>query len=103
MNTPRRVHACAVVQNQLWVMGGCRTATVEIMDITTKVWRNGPDLPTHDMYGGQAVVYREELYAVHDEGQVWRLTGDGWETVANITGYGYRAFQAVVVNIADLC
>ena len=102
MNTSRQGHACAVAQNQLWVIGGYGTATVEIMDITTKVWRNGPDLP-REMYGGQAVVYSGELYAVHNEGQVWRLAKDVWETVATITGYENRPIQAVVVNIADLC
>ena len=98
MSTTRDAPACVYHKNDVWAIGGYNTATVEIFNLESKTWRDGPALPT-SMTAGQAVVYEDQLYAIYRDGPVYLYSENAWLKVADIQSYGRRPiFPAPVVN-----
>ena len=91
MNHPRRGHSCGLLDGQLFVIGGSGAAkSVEVMDISTQAWREGPFLDASHSWG-QAVVHDSVLYVLYKDGKVIKLTdGKKWEDVASIGSIGTR-------------
>ena len=97
MSTARFAPACVYHNNDVWAIGG-DTATVEIFNLESKTWRDGPALP-RSMFLGQAVVYEDQLYAIYYQGPVYLYSENAWLKVADIQSYDNRPiFPAPVVN-----
>ena len=97
MSTPREGPTCVHMDQEIWAIGG-DTDTVEILNLVTKKWRDGPRLPT-SVYRGQAVVYEDQLFVIDRDGPVYRYSDNLWQKVADIQSYEYRPlFPAPVVN-----
>ena len=100
MATPRKFHACAVLDDHIYVLGGTGLSSTEIMDLTTNTWTSGPELPEDFKYG-QGVTFQDTLYAISMQGTVYKLDDDkaGWTEVATVGNIGSRpVFPALVVN-----
>ena len=90
MRTPRWKHACAVWKNELYVVGGSDTGTVEIFSMSTQTWRYGPRLPPGmDYYYGQVVVMRQKMFFIDRTGTVVQMAGEQWKKVAQISGWSF--------------
>ena len=97
MSTPRHGHTCVHMDQEIWAIGG-GTDTVEILNLVTRKWRAGPELPT-SLYNGQAVVYEDQLFVIDSDGPVYRYSDNLWQKVADIQSYAGRPlFPAPVVN-----
>jgi len=103
MSTPREGHACVLYNHELWAIGGA-TSSVEILNLGTKTWRAGPAVP-ESMYLNQAVVYENQLYAIDEDGPVYRLSEYNWLKVADIQLWALKErplFPAPIVNRQSL-
>ena len=91
MKHARRGHSCVLVDGQLFVIGGYGAdKSVEVMDVSSGTWRDGPSLDGSHIYG-QAVVHDSVLYVLYKDGKVVKLTdGKKWEDVASIGSIGTR-------------
>ena len=91
MNQARRGHSCGLVDGQLFVIGGYGAEkSVEVMDVSSGTWRDGPSLDVNHIWG-QAVVHDSVLYVLYKDGKVVKLTdGKKWEDVASIGSIGDR-------------
>eukprot|EP00091_Calanus_sinicus_P013217 TRINITY_DN29393_c0_g1_i1.p1 TRINITY_DN29393_c0_g1~~TRINITY_DN29393_c0_g1_i1.p1 ORF type:complete len:136 (-),score=29.58 TRINITY_DN29393_c0_g1_i1:98-451(-) len=91
MKVGRDGHACAVLDNSLFVIGGYGAfRSVEIYNMLENTWNHeGPSL-TRDLSYGHAVVYESRLFAVHRDGAIEELAGDwsGWKVVARVGEWG---------------
>ena len=91
MVTARYGHGCVLVNSTLYAVGGFgagRLSSVEKLDLSTGVWSAGPDLP-NAMSSVQTVQYDGDVYVVGglgSDGEILKLEGNSWVTVAN-TGY----------------
>ena len=97
MKTARGYHGCVIHQQEVWAIGGY-TATVEILNLSTKTWREGPQL-TKSMPCGQAIVIEDDqLYFTNKDGLVFK-SDNGWKKVDTIGSYSGRpVFPAPVVT-----
>ena len=94
MVTARAWHGCVLVNSTLYAVGGFgsagRLSSVEKLDLSTGVWSAGPDLP-NAIYLVQTVQHDGDVYVVGGDGsaydgEILKLEGNSWVTVAN-TGY----------------
>jgi len=94
MVTARYYHGCVLVNSTLYVVGGYGSggwlSSVEKLDLSTGVWSAGPDLP-NAIVCVQTVQYDGDVYVVGGggpayDGEILKLEGNSWVTVAN-TGY----------------
>ena len=110
MKHRRQTFACVLKDDEVWVMAGFQDTTNgrlgfissnEVFSISTKTWRDGPELP-FAVNWGQSVVYDGDLYhigGIHSEGRVLRLAGEVWEVVASTAYDDVRdVHQAVVLE-----
>ena len=87
----RRGPSCLRMGGEIFVIGGSGAEkTVEVLNISSQTWREGPSLPaSHSL--GQAIVYDSVLYVLYKDGTVVKLTEGGeWENVARVGNIGYR-------------
>ena len=80
--------ACAVVDGELWLMGGLNRAlgetdSVFVYDIESDSWAAGPALP--QKLRGCAAVHEEKVYLFYDRGLLVR-DSTGWVDVAITAG-----------------
>ncbi|MBX3746144.1 MAG: PQQ-binding-like beta-propeller repeat protein [Verrucomicrobiae bacterium] len=83
----RRALAVVGAEGRLYCMGGMEeqdtSSRVDVLDVATGAWREGPSLPRAPMrgFGGAAVVAGGRVYVSGLSGKVWRLSADGgaWE------------------------
>ena len=104
MKRKRSALACAVYQQEFYAIGGKKEASVEIYNIESGTWRDGPELPSI-MIRGQAVVHGGMLFIIYGDGNVFQLEGNGkdWKKVTKIASYTSRpVFPALVVKKAIL-
>jgi len=100
ISIPRSSHACALLENEVWVLGGFTENydwqageegflnSTEIFSLSTQTWRRGPELP-FGVNWGQAVVVDDILHhvgGIRSGGRVLRLVEEAWEVVA-MSGY----------------
>ena len=104
MKLARRYHSCQLLKGDLVVMGGKGAYTsVEILNISSLIWRTGPSLST-SFYKSHSLVFQSTLFLLNVDGKVVKLTNDEkWEDVANIGDVGWRpAFPALVATPAGM-
>ena len=102
MAQARDQHACVAMEGNLYMIGGYGTQfSVEIMKISTKERKAGPRLDK-GFSGGQAFVHNSSIYLVYKEGNVIKLTPDGWEDVANVGWIGWRPVYPAPLVTADI-
>ena len=88
---PRVGHSCVRRGGEIFVIGEKGAyKSVEVLNISSQTWREGPSLPaSHSL--GQAIVYDSVLYVLYKDGTVVKLTEGGeWENVARVGNIGYR-------------
>ena len=106
MTRSRASHACAVLDNSIYVIGGEGAETsVERLDLSSLTWNSEPSLPFDaDFYGGQAVVYNSAIYLLHWDGKVYKLYGNPhMELVTSLPQIGYRStFPTPLVSASDI-
>ena len=85
MAIPRRSHACTVLGDKVYVMGGYGVElSTEIMSLTGNSWAPGPALPDGvEAVAGQAVAHDGSIYFISTYLQVLRLKSDnsGWTEI----------------------
>jgi hypothetical protein len=88
---PRVYHSCLRMGGEIFVIGGYGAGkSVEVLNISSQTWREGPSLPA-DHYFGQAIVYDSVLYVLNKDGTVLELTeGEEWKNVASLGSIGHR-------------
>ena len=94
--TSRRGHACAVLGDHVYVMGGSVGVSTEIYSLTSNTWTYGPNLPS-GMDHGQGLAYDGSIYFITSDTKVIRLQSDnsGWTDIIDngisASGYNYPA------------
>jgi hypothetical protein len=84
---PRRALAAAVVGSKVYVLGGMTpdgpTRRVDVLDLETRQWSRGPDLPGTDRgaFAPAACAVGGKVVVNTGAGPLYRLTGDSWEQV----------------------
>ena len=97
MVTARTRHGCVLVNSTLYVVGGYSAgylSSVEKLDLSTGVWSAGPDLP-NAIYLVQTVQHDGDVYVVGGDGsaydgEILKLEGNSWVTVANTGNAGVK-------------
>jgi len=104
MKEKREAHSCAEFNGEVVVMGGYNggggnfetgsgMTSVEILNLSTRQWRQGPSLPSGVKYGMSAV-HDNTIYLTQagSESQVFSLSGldAEWQEVAEIGELGIR-------------
>jgi hypothetical protein len=104
MKYGRDGHSCAVLGNNLFLIGGYGDKSVEIYNMLDHTWAHEAAALTSDLYRGHALVHDGHLYAVHWNGKVERLAADmrEWEVVGSVGGWvvgqwGERPFHPAPV------
>jgi hypothetical protein len=115
LQSPRSHHACAVLNNRIYVIGGLgeegELSSVEIFEPANPgPWTYGPELPIAMVYG-QAMVHDGVLYALAGDSReqkirVFSLKEDAkeWSVLADIPNIGFgpspdrRIFPPLVVQ-----
>ena len=83
----RRALAAAAVGSKVYVIGGMTpdgpTRRVDVLDLETKQWSRGPDLPGTDRgaFAPAACTVDGKVVVNTGAGPLYRLTGDSWEQV----------------------
>ena len=75
LGTKRRLHACAALGKDLYIVGGsngAKLASTEILDMETWGVQTGADLPW-ETSSCQAITHNETLYVVGGVGKVAKL------------------------------
>ena len=100
----RRGPSCLRMGGEIFVIGGSGAEkTVEVLNISSQTWREGPPLPA-DHYSGQAIVYHSVLYVLNwdvikGDGTVVKLTEGGeWENVADMVIGRRQVYPAPLVT-----
>jgi len=116
ISKPRGSHACALLADEVWILGGFNEdydwqageegflSSTEIFSLSTQTWRQGPDLP-FGVNWGQAVVVDEMLHhvgGIRSGGRVLRLVEEAWEVVA-VSGYDDVRDVGQAVTLQDEC
>ena len=101
---PRVGHSCVRRGGEIFVIGEKGAyKSVEVLNISSQTWREGPPLPA-DHYSGQAIVYHSVLYVLNrdvfkGDGTVVKLTeGEEWENVADMVIGRRQVYPAPLVN-----
>jgi len=97
---PRQSHACTLLDDEVWVLGGFNEdydwqageegflSSTEIFSLSTQTWRRGPELP-YGVNWGQAVVVDKTLHhvgGIRSGGRVLKLVEEAWEVIG-MSGY----------------
>ena len=94
-------HACVILADNIFAIGGDDGGdTVEIFSLSSKTWREGPNLPSALNYG-QAVVSNGSIYVIYKNGDVLQMERDqrGWRKVATIESVSGRSiFPAPIIS-----
>ena len=105
---PRSYHACALLEDEIYVLGGSKDDSTEVLNVSSHTWTSGPGLlksgQNINQYG-QALTYKGSLYFISREGRVDKLNPDksGWSTIARIGNIRYRrVYPALIVHGAIL-
>ena len=95
----RRGPSCLRMGGEIFVIGGSGAEkTVEVLNISSQTWREGPPL-TASHSSGQAFVYHSVLYLLNIDGTVVKLTEGGeWENVADMVIGRRQVYPAPLVN-----
>ena len=103
MTIRRRYHSCALFDDHIYVLGGIREKSTEILDLTTNTWTFGPEMP--DVFkAGQAFTFQDALYAMDKSGTFLKLDDDkaGWSEVAAVKQTGLRLVYPAMVVDSDI-
>ena len=98
---PRSYHACALLGDEIYVLGGNLDDSTEVLNVSSNTWTSGPGLLGSGEKYGQAVTYNGSLYFISRGGIVDKLNPDksSWSTVARIGNTGYRrGYPALIVH-----
>ena len=81
----RSGHACVILADNIFAIGGAGEDSVQIFSLSSKTWREGPKLPSA-LYRGQAVVSNGTIFVIYKNGDVLQMERDqrGWRNVATI-------------------
>lgn len=98
---PFQIRAFGLVAhgNKLYALGGLTpegsTDTVQVYDVSSQTWSEGPALPKGNMTI-RGAVWRDQVYANGGDGNIYRLSGDGTEwTNVGALQFG-RLFHEIV-------
>ena len=86
----RTRHACALLDNWIYVIGGgVEILDTEILDLGTNTWSYGPQLPKY--FFGKAITFKDTIYAININLNVFKLNDDknGWIEVSPNDNYNY--------------
>ena len=103
MKYARHGHSCAVLGNNLFLIGGYGAPkSVEIYNLLDKTWDHEAAALTSALSYGHALVHDGRLFAVHTDGEVERLAPDmsGWEMTGSVGEWGVggrRPFHTAAV------
>jgi hypothetical protein len=87
MKYGRSGHSCAVLGNNLFLIGGYGAPkSVEIYNMVEETWNHEAAGLTSDLYYGHALVHDGRLYVVHTDGEVERMAAHmrEWELVGSV-------------------
>ena len=104
---PRKYHACALLGDEIYVLGGNYDDSTEVLNVTSHTWTSGPGLlesgQNYNQYG-QALTYKGSLYFISRGGRVDQLNPDrsGWTTVARIGNIGNRRVYPALIVRGDI-
>ena len=87
MKYARHGHSCAVLGNNLFLIGGDGAGkSVEIYNMVEETWNHAAAGLTSDLSWGHALVHDGRLYVVHTDGGVERMAADmrEWEVVGSV-------------------
>ena len=89
MGTERTYHSCAQLGTDIYVLGGKGLMSTEIFDLNTNTWTSGPNI-TNNLAYGYAFTYHDNLYAIRQEGTVYKLSDDKkkWAQISDIGQIG---------------
>jgi len=112
MKTIRAHHACVEKDGLLYAMGGenrfdRKLKSVEMLNLATEVWSDGPDLP-YDVDYVQAVNIHGDIYVVGGEGsggKIVKLVDNNWEPVSDygFDGQGLFSNPPIVSSEQVMC
>ena len=87
MSIPRYLHACSVLDNEIWVGGTYDGDDTEMYNITTNQWLPGPPLPYQTSVPGEFVTHGPLLFYMGGSGEkrIYQLNKEknGWIFVSN--------------------
>ena len=103
MSTKRVQHACAQLGTNIYVIGGKGLMSTEIFDLNTNTWTSGPTMNNMFDYG-QAFTFQDNLYAIRQQGTVYKLADEKkeWAEVGDIGGIGQRIIHPALVLDRDI-
>ena len=98
MRVPRSDHVCAEFNGSIYVIGGKQNNSavlnsVEILDLLSRNWASGPDLPEQfEVTGSHIFKYLYKLYLIGGNGQVLFLDANKAEWIIHTT-IGHRVWS----------
>ena len=100
MSKKRVQHSCAQLGTNIYVLGGIGLMSTEIFDLNTNTWTSGPNMPTKFDYG-QAFILQDNLYAIKQQGTVYKLSDDKgeWAEISHIGGLGQRIIIIFLIKL----
>ena len=106
MNHRRAYHACTVLDNYIYVLGGHEAMlNVESLDVSTMTWESLPDLSFH-LSGGQAFTYQSSVYVVEEyrNGTVARLNETNqWDVITELKSLkDSNVFTTPIITTAEI-
>lgn len=97
MKYGRDGHSCAVLGNNLFLIGGYgdQGKSVEIYNLVEETWDHEAASLTSDLYQSHALVHDGRLYVVHMDGEVEKLAADmsAWEVVGSVGEWGVTRYR----------
>ena len=106
MESKRRAHACAVLNNKVYIIGGkyktegytIKLNSTEIYDLETETFQCGPELPAPLVFG-RAFVYKEELFILYPTGKLYTLenTLNSWTFKVDLETGELRSTDTAIV------
>ncbi len=85
----RRALAAVALEGKVYVLGGITekgdvTGAVNVLDLATGQWTEGPSLPAGPgfSFAPAAAVWQGAVYASLGDGRIYRLTADTWQPAA---------------------
>ena len=96
MGTARTYHSCAQLGTDIYVLGGKGLMSTEIFDLNTNTWTSGPNI-TNNLAYGYAFTYRDNLYAIRQQGTVYKLSDDKkkWAHISDIGQIGKHGQRTI--------
>ena len=87
MKNPRSEHTCAELNGKIFVIGGIdrnskELKSVEVLDVLSREWDNGPVLPENfQVKGCHVLKFEYDLYLIGGNGTVLVLGSNGTEWI----------------------